>query len=461
MRLIKKLQQVLREAKVKFSRGDELEEIDKILEQAPGIKEVYEAVLRDVNGGRVSKVGQEGLSAEQIVKLGILRKRDNMSYRDLSDATADSLSIRKFLNIPIGKKLSKSAIQSNLKLVSDATWRKLNESLIRKAEDDGLEDGKTIRSDTTTTETNIHYPTDASLLADSIRVLTRIMGRAEEVDGVELDYTDHSRRSKKKLYKINNTRSQDKRRTHYLELIRIARATVVYAEKALVVLDANMGVSVEDYLLIRGYVNELKTYIPLAKQVIDQAYRRIVLEEKVPANEKIVSIFEPHTDIIEKGQRDTVFGHKISLTSGKSCLILKCTILDGNPADKTLVRDIITDHIESYGQAPEELALDGGFASAANRDRAKEMGVNEITFAKNLRMKIESLVSSPKVHKLLMNFRAGIEGCISFLKRIFGLDRILDRTKETFKSALQCAIVTYNLVHLARYNLAKAALAKS
>ena len=457
MRILKKLQQALREEKVEFNTGDELDEMARILEKVPGIEGVYRLIIEDVNGDSNSKKGRDGLSAEQILKLGIVRKRLGLTYRRLSEATADSLSVRRFLNLGFGEKLKRSTIHANLKPIKESTWIKLNECLTAYAVKQKYEDGESIRSDTTTVETNIHYPTDASLLNDSVRVLTRAMERAKEIVGRTIEYIDHRRRSKTKLYKINNAHSNEKRHPHYLELIRVTRETVRHAEKVLEILPQQAVTDLSDMLRLKAIENELKTYIPRAKQVIDQAYRRIVNKEEVPAQEKIVSIFEEHTDIIVKGFRDVVFGHKISLTTGKSCLILGLQVLDGNPKDSTLVSGIMENHKETFDAPPKAAAFDGCFASIENRNTLKEAGVQELTFSKNRSMNLESLVSAKAIHKMLLRFRSGIEGCISFLKRIFSFDRVLDRSKKTFAAALQLGAVAYNITLLARLNIARAA----
>ena len=457
MRLLKRLQRALREEKVSFGTGDELEEMSRILESMREIQEVYKAVLKDVGGKTGSGTGREGLSAEQIIKLGILRKRLGRTYRELAEASADSLSVRRFLDLPLGTKLSRSAIHGNLKAVSDSTWELLHKSLVRYAETQGYENGKSIRSDTTTVETNIHYPTDASLMNDCVRVLGRTMKQAHEIVGDELSYIDHRRRSKTRLYRINNARGEERRRPHYLDLIRVLRETIRHAEEALPVLREYPCTDFAQMLQVDACIGTLETYIPRAKQVLDQAYRRIVKKEEVPVQDKIVSIFEEHTDIIVKGFRDVVFGHKVRLTTGRSCLVLSLEVLDGNPKDSTLVGDILKDHTAAFGSAPDEAAFDGCFASTANRDTLKGAGVEELTFSKNLSMDLNSLVSSPRKHRMLMRFRAGVEGCISFLKRVFSFNRVLDRSKETFKAALHLGAAAYNLTLLARYNIARAA----
>jgi IS5 family transposase len=457
MRLTRRLQLFLSPAKVVCDQSAELDGMDKILDEADGIEGLLAGILRDVNSGKEPNTGREGVTAEQILKLGILRRRHGLSYRDLAQATNDSLSMRRFLNLEPGKALSKSAIQGNLKKVGEETWEMANECLLQYAAAKGVEKGNVVRGDTTTVETNIHYPTDASLLNDVVRVLCRNMAAARQIVGQTVCFCDHRRRSKKKLYQINNAHGVDKRHEPYLELIRVGRETVHQAEALLPVLENFSSNDFFEMLKVDSIRHELKTHIPCGRKVVDQAYRRIVKHEQVPAEEKIVSIFEPETDIIVKGFRDVVFGHKIMLTTGASGLLLTLKVLAGNPKDSTLVPETLSKLESLYQQAPFGAAFDGCFASTANRDLAKGHGVSELTFSKNRSLSLSSLVSSPKMHTALLRFRAGVEGCISFLKRIFGFSRVLDRTKETFSAALQMGRLAYNLTLLTRMALAKEA----
>lgn len=157
MRMMKKLQLFLRHSKVETEWSAEVEEIGKILKEAPGIEKVYEQVLSEVTGGKQTSTGAEGLSAEQIVMLGLLRVRKDLSYRELSELTGDSIAVRALLNVKYEAKISKSAINSNLKKVSESTWQMLNDSLLQLAKKDEIESGNQTRTDTTTSKTNIHW----------------------------------------------------------------------------------------------------------------------------------------------------------------------------------------------------------------------------------------------------------------------------------------------------------------
>ena len=176
--------------------------------------------------------------------------------------------------------------------------------------------------------------------------------------------------------------------------------------------------------------------------------------ETVPSGEKLVSIFEPHTDVIVKDRRDTYFGHKVVLTGGTSGLLTDLVVLEGNPADSTLAEKMIVRQQEIYGRAPRQAAFDGGFASKDNLKEIKELGVKDVSFSKKRGLKISEMAKSTWVYKRLRDFRAGIEGMISFLKRCFGLGRCTWRGFESFKAYAWSSVVAANLLLMARRMLA-------
>lgn len=196
---------------------------------------------------------------------------------------------------------------------------------------------------------------------------------------------------------------------------------------------------------------ELTRFSGLTKKVIDQTHRRVFEKEKVPAREKIVSIFEEHTDVIVKAPRETEYGHKIFLTGGASSMILDCVIAEGNPADSSMAVEMIDRQKEIYGRSPRQAAFDGGFASRQNLTDIKESGVKDVMFHKRRGIDVADMTKSQWVFKRLRDFRAGIEGCISFLKRAFGLTRCTWRSLASFKCYVWSSIVSMNLLVIARH----------
>jgi IS5 family transposase len=187
---------------------------------------------------------------------------------------------------------------------------------------------------------------------------------------------------------------------------------------------------------------QLRHYWPLIERIIKQSERRVLAGELVSAGEKLVSLFEPHTDIIVKGRRDAEYGHKLNLTTGRSGMILALVIETGNPTDRDRLLPMPERHIAFYGQAPRQAVADGGFASRDNLAKA----LRDMAFHKTAGLSIEDIVRSHK----LRNFRAGIEAGISCLKRTYGLARCTWRGLGHLKAYIWSSIVAYNLTLLAR-----------
>ena len=195
---------------------------------------------------------------------------------------------------------------------------------------------------------------------------------------------------------------------------------------------------------------EFRHYRPLIERIIGQTERRILRGEAVAANEKIVSLFEPHADIIVKGRREVQYGHKLNLTTGRSGLILDLVIEAGNPADSERFLPMLKRHIAFYGEAPRQAAADGGYASRDNLAQAKALGVHDMAFHKKAGLRIKDMVKSNWVYRKLRNFRAGIESDISCLKRAFGLARCVWRGLDHFRAYVWSSVVAYNLALFAR-----------
>ena len=206
-------------------------------------------------------------------------------------------------------------------------------------------------------------------------------------------------------------------------------------------------------LAAQAIATGLERFLPLTQRVMDQAQRRVLEGQSVPAGEKIVSIFEEHTDIIRKDNRETLYGHKICLTGGASSMILDCKVLQGNPADSTLAKTMVDRQVEIFSRPPRQIVFDGGFASKMNLSEIKAIGVQDVAFSKGRGLEIGDMVKSSWVFKRLRDFRAGIEGNISFLKRIFGLDRCTWKSWSSFQSYVWGSILSFNLLVFARHLL--------
>ena len=395
-------------------QAKELEVIDAILKKHPTICDL---VYQDLCAKRCVKTssGARGMSAEQVLRAAILKALFGFTYKELAFHLIDSRTLRRFCLIGFADKgFKKSVLNKNIKALSAETWEQINRQLLGQAAAEKTEKAREVRIDCTVVETNIHAPTDSRLLFDAVRVLTRLLHAAKEACGSKgIGFKDHCRRAKRRMLAIEYARNERQRKSCYRDLLKVARNTLGYSRRAISWIDVH-GIELE-LLPIAG---QLRHYCDLTEKVISQTERRVIAGEKVPAAEKIFSIFEPHTDIIIKDRRDEFYGHKICLTGGGSNLILDCLITDGNPADSTLTQTMLERQREIYGRYPLKAALDGGFASKDNLKDAKTSGVKDVCFAKKRGLEVADMCRSEYVYNRLRRFRAGIESGMSWLSKI-------------------------------------------
>jgi IS5 family transposase len=436
----------------KHSQGERLAEIDRILRLFPE----WEAwVHADLSRGVSSRRGRKGLSAFVVLRVIILKHLLNVSLRKLAFLLADSLSMRAFLGLEPGVKAPpRSTLQNNVRKVSPETWGRIHQSFARSNEVAEFESGEKVRIDPTVVETNIHFPSDSSLLWDSIRTLTRLMRRGSEWFA-EVEFEDRSRIAKRLHTKIYWARRKAQRVPAYRDLLAEAKHVAGEASHVQIALRAVQLTSVIDGAMRDALVAELGHYQGLMARVMDQTERRILHGETVPANEKVYSIFEPHTDMIKKSpSRPPEFGHKVTLTVGKH-FVLDCVIERGNPNDANHAVRQIERQIELLGRAPKQAAFDGGFASADNLKDIKALGVERCAFSKGKGLTPEEMAGSRRTYERLKRFRAGVEGKISWLKRDFGLGRCTWKGEEGFAAYVWSATLAANLSKLARLRLEK------
>ena len=289
----------------------------------------------------------------------------------------------------------------------------------------------------------MHEPSDSSLLWDAVRVMVRLVKAADALVG-GLVWRDHRRAAKKRARAIEYARNRPTRVQLYRELIKLTRATPADADQAATQLWRCGPIAAALWQA------EFRHYRPLIERIVAQTERRVLHGEAVAANEKIVSLFEPHADIIVKGGREVQYGHKLNLTTGRSGLILDLVIEAGNPADSERFLPMLNRHIGFYGEAPRQTAADGGFASRHNLGEAKALGVHDVAFHKKAGLRVMDMVKSNWVYRKLRNFRAGIESDISCLKRAYGLARCIWRGLDHFRAYVWSSVVAYNLALFVR-----------
>lgn len=431
----------------------ELQQISQVLDAKP---KVLELAFRDLVRSSKPTTGREGMTAEQVLRAAILKQYRQLTYEELAFHLEDSVAFRGFARLNMGQSPCKSVLQENIKFLQETTWEAINHELIGYAVEQRIETGRKVRIDATAVETDIHHPTDSTLLADGVRIITRWLTEGKKLSPApRYSYSDHRRVVKKRLLTILNTRKDKVRLEAYKDLLLYAGMVRDYALAAIPVLSLHQASTPTDHFAGRVLAEKLTRAVGLLDRVMDQTERRVIRGEQVPASEKVVSFFEDHTDIIVKKRRETEYGHKIFLTGGRTGMILDCLIVRGNPADTTQYGTLLARQQMLYGRMPRQVSADGGFASKDNLTLAKEHQIKDVVFAKKRGLSVLDMAKSTWVYKALRNFRAGIEAGISTLKRAFGLDRCTWKGWEGFGQYVWSSIVSYNLLVLARAKLAE------
>jgi IS5 family transposase len=423
--------------------GRELKAISLWLDQCG--MELVELIAKDLGGDLVKPTGRLGLSAESVLRCAILKQHRQLSYEELAFHLEDSASCRAFGRLGVSWTPRKSVLHQTISAVRAETWETINRSVLASARKEKLERGDVVRVDSTVTAALMHEPSDSSLLWDAVRVMARMLKMADALSrGAKTSWRDRSRAAKRRAYAIKFTRGRPKRVQQYRDLIKITQAMLADLDKAAARLEPAAS------LRVWAWLEALAHYRPLIERVLSQTERRVLKGEVVPAQQKIVSLFEPHADIILKGGRGAQYGHKLNLVSGKSGLILDLVIEAGNPADSERLLPMLDRHIANYGGAPRQAAADGGYANSHNLKQAKARGVRDMAFNKKAGLHLEDMVKSRWVYRKLRNFRAGIEAGISCLKRAYGLDRCTWRGLDHFKAYVWSSVLAYNLALFAR-----------
>jgi IS5 family transposase len=330
--------------------------------------------------------------------------------------------------------------------------------VIRAAVELGLEDGAKLRVDTTVVQTDIHHPTDNTLLWDVVRVVTRLVRRlakALELRRIK-GFCDRTRSARRRMYEIQRmtTRQRHEQQTRtYRGLIYIAEEVVGNARVGLDRTRAMRGKDMFTDMAIEELRGQIEHFCHLGDRVIDQARRRVLFGEQVATDEKIYSIFEPHTDLIKRGKVRTPveFGHKVFLAESAKGLITQYEVLKGNPPDEVHVASSLQHHRQAFGRAPELYGSDRGFFSEQNLASCKYAGVKQVCIPQRggKRTPRREAYESSAAFKNGQRFRAGIEGRISVLFRGRGMKRCLAEGRDRFELWVGAAVLANNLMRIA------------
>jgi IS5 family transposase len=450
-------------ARLKVTRDyhQKYEAVDRMLAETPKILTVFH---RDVS--RVlSKAGRQRtahFTSDQLLRAILVMEIEGLPYRETVVRIDDSQFLRRFVRVYDGVMMDHSLLCRAYKAVSPEAWQEMNRLLGRYAIDRERITGTCLRVDTTACETNVHYPTDSSLLWDGYRVSSRLIARIRTYDAEAVGAGRLQNRRVKRLM-LRITRRAANKEDDRRKLERPYRALLAHVSR---VLDWSRQVRtrVRERLAIESYdlevsailtrlLSELEGYDELIEKVIDQASRRVLAGEKVPNAEKLFSLFEPHTELLIRGKvvKPIEFGHMILLQQVEEKFITGYQVFEHRPHDASLVDSILKRHRRTFGELPESFTADKGFYQSMEKLCVLERTIPNVSIAKKgPRTEAETAREHHPIFRALQRFRAGIEGTISALKRVFKMSRCLYRSFRTFYSSVGAHVFAHNLIVLAR-----------
>jgi transposase, IS5 family len=439
-------------------------ELEPLLGAIADFLDAHEELVTGIRGDlrrglKNPDTGRNGMTAREVLRSLVLMRVKNWDYRELRERIADGCTLRLFTGFGCRPVPKHNAFHRAFVRLTPATLRAVNDLVVKTAVDLGLEDGAKLRVDTTVVQTDIHHPTDNTLLWDAVRVLVRLLGRLGRLRGRRIkgfrNRTRAARRRMLAIQRMSTTQRLRQQTAKYRELISIAEEVVACARSVLEKRPDTRGKDLVSDLVIDGLYKQIDHYCGLADRVIDQTRRRVIEGEQVPNAEKIYSIFEPHTDLIKRGKvRSPVeFGHKVFLAESAKGLITQYQVLNGNPPDEQQLSWSLQRHKRAFGRAPELYSADRGFFSERNLILCKSSGVKVVCIPQSggRRTPQREAWEKTPTFKHGQRFRAGVEGRISVLFRGRGMKRSLAKGSERFELLVGAAVLANNLMNIATF----------
>jgi IS5 family transposase len=375
--------------------------------------------------------GRPSTPVEVILRLLVIKHLYHWSYAQTVHWVSDSLVLRHFCRIYFERVPDATTLLRWANLIQPETLHAVLDHVVEFARQLKVTHGRKLRIDGTVVETNIHHPSDSTLLYDGVRVLGRTLRKAKQIlreapPAARKLFRDRTRSAKRQMKRIMETARQRgdaaEQALHaaYQQLLEVTEAMVDQAQQVGAALHQQTSHAA------RRVRETLEHYVPLVEQVMRQTTRRVLHGEQVPAREKIVSLFEPQTAIIRKGKpgKPTEFGRVVWLDEVEGGIISRYDVLDGNPDETAQLPPSLDHHLQMFGRPPNLLAGDRGLYARENERYATKQGVKHIVLPKPGAKSAKRVAyEQQRWFRVGRNWRAGIEGRIHGLKRGQGLDR--------------------------------------
>ena len=439
------------------------EAISVMLDETPRLLELVHGDLRaglEEENRESKRRGGFVYTSEMVLRLSLCQILESASLRGIVVRVDDSHYLRRFARIHEGPMMGHTALCQLRNAIRPETWKAMNESLARAAVKREQITGEKLRLDTTAVETNIHWPTDSSLLWDGYRTLGGLIEKTRRIFPEAVgNGRVHLKRTKKLATRIARKAQHKGRKAKdlkplYKRLIAAVEGICGWSIQVANRVERETGGDRASTLVdpMAELLEKFRRFEVLVSRVVWQATERVLLERSVPNENKLFSLFEDHTELLKRGKagKDIEFGHMVQIQQTGEKFITDYEVFGKKPVEPTLVRPALTSHKKLFGHFPESIAADKGYWSA--EEFAKLDGDVEIIAIpkKGRRNKVETEREHEPEFRIAQAFRAGVEGSISFLKRCLGLARCANKGWEHYASTVGATVFAHNLLVLVR-----------
>lgn len=438
-------------------KDDLLDPLDALLEDEELIDLVRDALGRRRPHSRTR--GRRGIAPDRLLRCCVLKHLKGWSFRELEREVRGSLVYRRFTRFDQDPIPDFSNFSRAFAALGDDVTRQIHARVVAQAREDGIARGRKLRTDSTVVESNVHYPTDSTLLADGVRVLTRSLQRvsAECAQGA-MKVVDHARSVKHRVLEIHRAAksftdaSRQQMKDSYGKLVEITRGVFRQAEQVCDQVRHGALPVVGNVKRVFKQVQQLEHFSPLVKTVIAQTKARVFDgDTHFPA--KILSIFEEHTQVIRKGKahKPNEFGRLVRIDEVENGIVSTYDVKDGNPSDQQEWVPALSQHKDIFGRVPTMATADRGFSSASNDREAQKMGVKQVVLPKRGRRSSKrATTEKQRWFQRALKWRGGIEARIATLKHRFDMVRARYKGDIGFKRHVGWSIITHNLISIGR-----------
>jgi len=439
-------------------KDDLLDTVDPLLDDAQLVELVRQCLA--ARHPKSNHTGRPGIAPDRLLRCCVLKHVKGWSFRELERELRSNLIYRLFTRYDAEATPDFSTFSRLFALLDPMLTEKIHQRVVEVAGEQGVARGGKLRVDTTVVESNIHHPTDSSLLGDGVRVLTRSLGRiAARCKQGTVEVVNHARAVKYRLLEISRAAksltetNQERMKQSYEKLLALTRSVVRQAGEVMERWEKGKLRVTGSLPSVAIQVGQIKHFLPLVQKVMAQTQERVFAGNPHVVG-KVLSLFEPHTEVIRKGKahKPNEFGRLVRVDEVENGIVSGYEVLEGNPPDTESLMPALQRHEATFGQVPRMMAADRGFFSAANEREAEGQGVERVALPARGRLsQMRAERQKQRWFRRALRWRAGVEATLSDLKHPFSMVRATYKEESGFKRYVGWSVITKNLFSIARW----------